>query len=365
MIAYDEELFPCLLFPGAGATWGLLYLAFNYPGYFDSDRQTGWQKFADAAGFWFDPGDLFKPARVYGRFRGHKVKLDSFLKLVIVKPFSYSKQRLTAYIPFTRLTISLKPSDRRDLAPTLPTRPVLTEQLKAVVLPAIKLKGKCRPHKNILGIYYDQPEIETNEHELKLTLTILMDLADAYAAVQRFGSEIIPTLQEIAEMADDRLAPFALQLLYNIAQESATRYRPDLLCPTCLVRFGPHQLHLHDPNMTIRYYGCRLCGRNRDILQGRVTAVLDRAMKPALALEGETLAVNWLARRSLFDFDAVEIRAAADQEVEQFAIQAGNDTDPRRQPTYRRMTCRVARDCPLNENTLRVLQRIFGQVERF
>jgi hypothetical protein len=75
------------------------------------------------------------------------------------------------------------------------------------------------------------------------------------------------------------------------------------------------------------------------------------------------LRVNWLARRTLFDFNQVEIIQATDEDVERFAVQVGNDTDPVRQPRYAQMQCFIASQCRLSEKFLRVLQIMFGQVE--
>jgi hypothetical protein len=72
--------------------------------------------------------------------------------------------------------------------------------------------------------------------------------------------------------------------------------------------------------------------------------------------------VNWLVRRVLFDFSGVYINQASDEEVERFAVQIGNDTDEWRRPRYSEMTCHIGPSCVLSENTLRILQRTFGQV---
>jgi hypothetical protein len=69
-------------------------------------------------------------------------------------------------------------------------------------------------------------------------------------------------------------------------------------------------------------------------------------------------------RQQLFDFDRVEIIQATDEEVERFAMQVGNDTDPVRQPRYAQMHCLIAPDCRLSENSLRILRNFFGEVER-
>jgi hypothetical protein len=85
-------------------------------------------------------------------------------------------------------------------------------------------------------------------------------------------------------------------------------------------------------------------------------------MAEAEVKEGDTLRVNWLQRRNLFDFDEVEIEQATDEAVERLAMQVGNDTDPIRRPRYPEMHCTVATTCGLSENTLRILQRTFGDV---
>jgi hypothetical protein len=74
------------------------------------------------------------------------------------------------------------------------------------------------------------------------------------------------------------------------------------------------------------------------------------------------LRVNWLTHRKLFDFDEVEIAQATDEDVERFAVQVGNDTDPKRKPRYQKMRCVVSSECHLSENTLRILERMFGVV---
>jgi hypothetical protein len=64
----------------------------------------------------------------------------------------------------------------------------------------------------------------------------------------------------------------------------------------------------------------------------------------------------------LFDFDAIEIVRASDEDVERFAVQVGNDTDSVRHPRYKGMQCAMSSECHLSENTVRILQCMFGQV---
>ena len=88
-------------------------------------------------------------------------------------------------------------------------------------------------------------------------------------------------------------------------------------------------------------------------------------MGQELVQQNSVLRVNWLSRRALFDFDEVEIIQATDEEVERFAVQVGNDTDPLRRSRYKWMRCVVRPPCRLSENTLRILGSIFAEVRDF
>jgi hypothetical protein len=116
---------------------------------------------------------------------------------------------------------------------------------------------------------------------------------------------------------------------------------------------------------TFRYYGCRVCGNNRDVFQfqGEVVAVLNMEMDEKRIQTDASLRVNWLKRRSVFDFDRVEIIKTDDKQAECFAIQVGNDNDSWRRPRYKEMLCQVASNCGLSENTLRILKSTFGVVK--
>jgi hypothetical protein len=92
--------------------------------------------------------------------------------------------------------------------------------------------------------------------------------------------------------------------------------------------------------------------------------VLDSNWAEAQSYQDGLLRINWLARRSLFDFDWVEVIQANDEDVERFAVQIGNDTDPVRDAQYPKMRCLIAPGCRLSENTLRVLRSTFGRVEQ-
>jgi HEAT repeat protein len=126
----------------------------------------------------------------------------------------------------------------------------------------------------------------------------------------------------------------------------------EMLCTGCLVRPGKNPP------------ACRACRRAAKLVfeVQQVVAVLDQKWSEEQTSAGGVVRGNWLVRRRLFDFDRVAILAAADEEVERFAIQVGNDTDEWRRKRYKRMVCAVARQCALSENTLRILRSTFGEV---
>jgi len=95
-----------------------------------------------------------------------------------------------------------------------------------------------------------------------------------------------------------------------------------------------------------------------------VVAVLNANWSGSRIHRDGRLRINWLTERSLFDFDWIEIVQASDEEVERFAVQLGNDTDPVRRRRYRHLHCFIGQSCRLSENTLRILQRMVGPVKQ-
>lgn len=179
------------------------------------------------------------------------------------------------------------------------------------------------------------------------------------------GGEAAESLRRIAADEAHPSQATAMELLTYIEQETTIRFAgrlAQLLCPRCLTRFDARPINL-PWGVSFTYYGCRVCGQSREFQEWRkVVAVLDKSWTELYAPQGDRLRLNWLQRRSMFDFDRVEIIKAGDQEVERFAIQVGNDTDPFRRPRYLRMSCVIGPDCHLTKNTLRVLRSMFGQV---
>jgi HEAT repeat protein len=136
-----------------------------------------------------------------------------------------------------------------------------------------------------------------------------------------------------------------------------------MLCPACLarpVRFDAGSPWLHGAY----WYACRQCREPGPMATGvqRVVAVLERGRREDPVVDNGVLFVNWLARGGVFDFDAVAIRDASDFDVERLCIAVGNDMDEYRKSRYPAMECRIAPECALSENAVRVLGSSFGKL---
>lgn len=177
------------------------------------------------------------------------------------------------------------------------------------------------------------------------------------------GGEAVPYL--LTQIGTHPLHDTASWLVRSVSYETTQRLANQvehLICPFCLTRCGPHPIKR--PGISVTYYGCRTCGQSRYFLscpQG-VGAVLDKGWKKEHSYQDGLLRINWLVRRSLFDFDWVEIIQATDEEIERFAVQVGNDMDPIRQGRYTQIPCLIVPKCHPSENTLRILERTFAPI---
>lgn len=341
----------------------------------DEAMRDQWRELAARHQLTFTPGNYQalarpSPAYLHGLYRGRQLKLESFDQ--VKEEFGKGEVKYT----YTRLLLSVEPepagsealaAERPANTTTPAVEPVPPNMVGRLLTQTDVrfLKGEVRLQDRGRQLYYEQRRIETDIAYLQRLLDTLCDLADSYVQLLALGGEAAPALQELVEIADPELERTAGQLLQGIARDTEQRlsWRADqLLCPRCLARFGAHKVSL-SRWQGLTYYGCRLCGQSRVYFQMRVVARLDREMQPDWTEGDGLIQVNWLARRTLFDFDAVAIARASNEEVERFAVQVGNDTDPLRQPRYGQMRCAVTADCGLSDNTLRILQHTFGGVE--
>ena len=182
------------------------------------------------------------------------------------------------------------------------------------------------------------------------------------------GETILPLIASLSHQSEG-LPETVHWLLENIAIETSkelSKHSSRLLCPYCIVRCDKNKIKL-TWNRSLFFYGCQVCYQSRKFIERPypIIAVLDKQTnsRQIQTAQNNLLCVNWFQRKTLFEFDRVEIIEATDAEVELFAIQVGNDTDKIRKSRYENMVCTVHSKCNLSKNTMRILNSMFGSVE--
>lgn len=335
----------------------VVYYAINQ----DQNRQFAlWETFAEKNGLTYKSSKYFpgvKP-KVTGIFRGCKLNLSSSTQVHYEIGSAHDARRhpqlLTCMVLQTDKTIKSKPEEKyvRTFLNSASLRRLTAGELNA------QNKGT--------KIIYEQKEIEQDEQNLEVLFESLYDLLEVYPMIVMMGGKIVPSLQNTGKN-NQALQQVMGQLLFDIGQATTKqlkRHASELLCTSCLVYCSAHKIDA-SWHMPVTYYGCRACGQSQEFFEvkkRKVIAVLDDTSSQKITETETMIRVNWLSHRKVFDFDKVEIYQVMDKEAELFAIQMGNDTDPIRCSRYKTMICDLAADCKLSENTMRILQRTFGEV---
>ncbi|MCL4302830.1 MAG: hypothetical protein KJ077_44490 [Anaerolineae bacterium] len=318
-------------------------------------QKSAWRQLALAHKLIFVPnsGYFGNGAYVEGRYRGYSLRLETTEKKEGRSSVTYTCLKIYA----NRWPVERQPKTQSE--PSLSFQEALSHFISPNFSSGLDGEIKAEPGGQL--IYYEQQGVIRDTQFLENLLDLLTSLVEAYPILVAGGAEVIPAL--VPALAHKAFGEITLQVLRDITEENTRRLASNahrLLCPRCLTRFGLHKVYLSWWNGRT-YYGCRTCGQSRKFLEGPVIAVLDNRMAAAPVQQDGTVRINWSARRELFDFDAVEIVQASDEDVERFAVQVGNDTDPSRQPHYKGMECVIRPDCQLSENSLRILRQMFGQ----
>ncbi len=296
--------------------------------------------------------DFLKSGKTGGHYRGYYLQLE-----------------YKSYPNITCLTLSVEDEELMLDYDIEIQRPITEAVMLKLIAPAglpEKLKGNIRSFYDGFEIHYEQSGQETVIDYLQTLLDLVCDIADAYPKIVALGGETISALQSLAYHRP-WLRAVITELIGTIGQETKERLSSQaaqLLCPKCFVYCAPHQVPLQ-LRQSVTYYGCRNCGQSNEFLdfKGPVVAVLDNRTDVTQLAQNNKLYINWSAHREQFDFDEVEIIRATDEDVERFAVQAGNETDPVRQSSYKQVECVVSPESRLSANTMRILQKTFGQVE--
>lgn len=305
------------------------------------------EKLAASYGLRFLPDSSGEAAEIVGEYRDHRLK------------FSTSPTN-------TDIEVSTNNPTNADFSFKKQFQTLTAKEVIRLLIPhgfSHRLAGKIKA--NYHKISYKYFGFENNIDYLRFLFNLLVNLAIGYHKVVGLGGEAVPALQRIITDKNDVLQRIAPEILKDIAHETKNRlghHPASFLCPQCWAYPDTYKVRISWWR-TITYYGCRLCGQSRVFLEKRGIVVLDGDMTTEQAEQDESLWINWLLYRNLFDFSEVQILRATDKDVEEFAIQVGNDTDKKRKKRYQSMSCIISADCKLSQNTMRVLRHIFGQVK--
>jgi hypothetical protein len=181
------------------------------------------------------------------------------------------------------------------------------------------------------------------------------------------GGEAVAALENLVDGGQPDKGDTVYWLLQSISHDAVERLGKEpgrWLCSHCLLRCQRHAMQ----NPPLEFYGCRSCKRSYRLIyfpKGAtgVVAVLDSAWAEPMDLQPGLLRVNWLAWQQMLDFDQMLIVQASDEAVERFAVLAANESNPTQQAYYKTMSCTISPKCALSENTLRILEHLFGRVE--
>lgn len=349
--------YPILL---AALGLALISIGVSYLGHQSHKRkQLALKAFTDAHGFSYDQTSNV----VLGTYQGYSFKLDTY----------YETRQSHTYITVTQAkNVTEWPSADH----TLPQEAeIISQRVEALVSAAKPFAESITVpefHSQKQCIYYRVPGLYPDIDNFLNLVHRLGKLLEAYTglvtlegvAVSAIGtSTIAPNTLRInnLNLFYRNLIATLIKDIGQITTKKFSNRASRTWCSRCLTRFSKHT-YQSNWLTSIEYYGCRTCRQSRAYFDGQVVAILDNTEQEELTDHGRILHVNWLVNRLLFDFDEVHILNATDEEVERFAVQVGNDTDEVRQPGYAKMRCVVAPECELSLNTMRILERTFGQV---
>ncbi len=251
-----------------------------------------------------------------------------------------------------------------------------TQPRPTIIEVELALRQGCRKESDVRNVWQRRLQRLYNSKQKRLSPEAWIAKLDDPHWLERFiarhvivylGGEMVKLLSSFVRESSGETKDSATWLLHSISAETALRlapYKEILLCPYCLVRCDTPWIDL-PRQRDITYYGCRACGQSRRFIDAPddVVVILDNTWLESFQQEDDCLRVNWFDHQIPFDFDRVEVIRATDEEVERFAVRAGNDTDSFREPRYKEMVCTVGPDSGVSKNSIRVLENVFGQVK--
>ena len=308
---------------------------------------------------------LIREPHVSGHYGPYQFRLETFSRSKQVSTSSWGGMAYSSPQTYTRMMLQAPKSTALVSSPkAFDIADIITFLIPTDIQQTIK--GRFYAYDRGQKIVYEHAGFVADPPYLQRVIEIQKDLMEKYPGVLAIGGEAISVLHPVSKRYHI-LQHVAGQLIFDIGQETEKKLKKQqtaLLCPRCWVHNGKHQVNVSWIG-DVTFYGCRACGQSRDLIEAdnhRLVARLDRSSLEEQTNRGMTIQINWIKRPQLFDFETVEIIEAADEEVERFVVQVGNDPDLTRRPGYREMVCKLSAECRLSENTMRLLRRTFGEV---
>ena len=141
------------------------------------------------------------------------------------------------------------------------------------------------------------------------------------------------------------------------------RMAPDLLCLDHLTRFREyikHSTFFGRHGDVFPYYGCSVCASTVNSIRAKhIVAVLDTSMTTPHTVSHNSMHINWLQCKTLFPFTQIEIGTCPEDEITDFCIQVGNDTDTYRTTRYSTVNVYLKPGTTLSSQSQTRLSRFF------
>ncbi len=301
---------------------------------------SGWQRVADHFDLTFLPGRRVDKAHLFGSYQGCYFDLETDGSLD-------GRQD-------TRLNVTLE----GDWLSNLPARSAgYFSKLLTLMEAPVTLDGQIYLNYKKRQVSYIQNSLEYRESHLRYLFYLMRDLLRLLPQMLTNGSPLVPLLKAIAYHNGLTLQPFAEQILTKLDENTLTQGKAlPLICTDCLAHYDQGNL------LSQTKAHCRICHQNLRYFPGFIVGVLDRTNDISQHQQDQTIRIGWWPDKKIIDFDRIEILNASDEDVERFVVQLSNDTDPVRRDHLPQITCQIAKDCVLSENTQKILRRTFKSV---
>jgi len=269
-------------------------------------KLKAWQQFAASEQLDIKVGKFRSIGPITGDFRGHSLSIgniNSDNRPVTI--FELNRKKTSANVPKQQ-------TDEEIMRRFWAAYNILKPELKAEIT---------------VGKIVFRTDVITCKEKLQAICDQMANMIEIYPRICKMGGRFVDAVLQTTSVK-----PFTWQIIKSVSHETAQRIKAKsslLLCKKCYAFCSSYRVRPpFDVSLfTTKYYGCRICRQSREFFQGRSVALLNNRMTGSVSVGKNEIRMNWLALCKPFDFHEVRILQASDKEVEEFVMQAGNDTD--------------------------------------